>query len=224
MLFMRPSDEETLLLRYLPDIINQSQECWSCVCDLHTYKTLRVCVYIQRGPCLPLLYLHVIFHHCSNCMFVFDCFWMFQHKLYLSIYLVFLSMLSKLKRTQCLILLLGKYLITVCTSVCERGEVFRIAHQVWWARTMTLLYVIEKPTDNSCIAVARSFYRWPLRSSTRPNWMLSTWRRSTGKFRSWRCWTTPTSSSSTRWVFSLSACYLLKNFWLPNMQDMKTNL
>lgn len=30
--------------------------------------------------------------------------------------------------------------------------------------------------------------------------MLSTWRRSTGRFRSWRCWTTPTSSSSTRWV------------------------
>ncbi len=81
MLFMRQSEGEMLILPcYLPDIVNQSQECWSCVCVVYTCTChcvcvwcvcVCVCVYIQRALCLPLLYLHVIFHHGSNVKTVF---------------------------------------------------------------------------------------------------------------------------------------------------------
>lgn len=47
--------------------------------------------------------------------------------------------------------------------------------------------------------------RWPSRSLTRQDSTLLTWRKSTERFRLWNCWTTPTSSNSTRCVFSLSS-------------------
>lgn len=46
------------------------------------------------------------------------------------------------------------------------------------------------------------FCRWQSRSSTRPDSTLPTWRKFTERFRLWNCWTTPTSSNSTRCVFS----------------------
>lgn len=70
---------------------------------------------------------------------------------------------------------------------------------------MTLLCVIKKLIVYSCVVDAW-FCRWPLRSSTRPSWMPSTWRRSTEKCRSWKCWTTPTLLSSTRWVSGFIVC------------------
>ena len=97
-----------------------------------------------------------------------------------------------------------------CRYKC--GEVFDSVLFVWQDLTIPLMFAIEKQKINSLITDAWSFCRWPLRSLTRLSWMLSTWRRSTGKFRSWRCWTTPTSSSSTRWVSSFRASYLLLDF------------
>lgn len=53
--------------------------------------------------------------------------------------------------------------------------------------------------------------RWPSRSSTRPDWTLPTWRKFTERFRLWNCWTTPTSSNSTRCV--LSSVSLQRSHW-----------
>lgn len=94
MLFMRPCEVEMLILPcYLPDIITQSQECWSCECVIYTCMCHCGRVYIQPGMCLSLLYLHMIFHPDS---YSTNCSWRFGHKLYLSIYLVFQNPLSAL--------------------------------------------------------------------------------------------------------------------------------
>lgn len=55
MLFMRQSEGEMLILPcYPPDIINQSQECWSCECAIYTCTCHCGCVCISNEACVCL--------------------------------------------------------------------------------------------------------------------------------------------------------------------------
>lgn len=133
------SEGEMLILPcYLPDIINQSQECWSCERVIYTctWHCACVCVYPPRP--------------------VFAS-WYFIMAQILRLFMK-VSAQAVFKYLSCLPPSWKEHNVSFCflenirlLCVCECGKVFLNAHQVWWALEMILLH--EKPTDCSCCSI-----------------------------------------------------------------------
>lgn len=153
MLFMRQSEGEMLISPcYPPDIINQSQECWSCECAIYTCTCHCGCVCISNEACVCLCCTLVIFHLLKLLVFM-----KFPAQAVFKYVFILCFRSTSLKRTYCVRLPLRilNCCLYSCLCECFLSPIKSDEPQQWFYFMLL--------TDYSCVVCARSFCRWPSR-------------------------------------------------------------